>query len=164
MIGGGSVGELLTTVVDLLPEPKHIWGFYKYPHEWYLAYKAGDISYNVVKAYCAAWGNKQLTVVTPKELSAGIPLGDYCEVMLPLLTSVTIIVVGREVDNIDWCATLPERITEVDVRLCTAVKDFSPLLAMNGLRKVNYMKDINRSFKKIKDQLKNKGVTVKEFL
>ncbi|CAD2213724.1 hypothetical protein ADEAN_000116700 [Angomonas deanei] len=162
MIGGGSVGEFLTTVVDLLPEPKCVRGFYQYPHEWYLAYKAGDISHDVLRAICEERGHDWLPVGTSEELSAGIPLGDYCEVMLPLLPSVNRIIVGREVDNIDWCATLPERITMVDVNSCTAIKDFTPLLAMKGLRHVSSNKDTNPSFKTIIDQLKNKGVTVQE--
>ncbi|EPY16696.1 hypothetical protein AGDE_16649 [Angomonas deanei] len=162
MIGGGSVGEFLTTVVDLLPEPKCVRGFYEYYHEWYLAYKAGDISHDVLRAICEERGHDWLPVGTSEELSAGVPLGDYCEVMLPLLPSVTRIFVRRDVDNIDWCAALPERITEVDVGDCTAIKDFTPLLAMKGLRDVSCNKSTNVSFKTIIGQLKNKGVTVKE--
>ncbi|EPY19301.1 hypothetical protein AGDE_15306 [Angomonas deanei] len=162
MIGGGSVGEFLTTVVDLLPEPKCVRGFYEYYHEWYLAYKAGDISHDVLRAICEERGHDWLPVGTSEELSAGVPLGDYCEVMLPLLPSVTRIFVRRDVDNIDWCATLPERITEVNVTVCTAIKDFTPLLAMKGLRQVDYDSGTNRSFQSIIDQLKNKGVSMKE--
>ncbi|EPY19316.1 hypothetical protein AGDE_15298 [Angomonas deanei] len=163
MIGGGSVGELLTTVVDLLPEPKNIWGFYRYYHEYYLAYKAGDISHDVVKAYCYGWNSRGLPVGTPKELSAGIPLGDYCEVIVPLIPRVNTIQVGKEVDNIDWCATLPEKITTVVFQDCKAIKDFTPLLAMKRLRKVYYGKNTNPSFKTITGQLENHGVSVKEW-
>ncbi|EPY16892.1 hypothetical protein AGDE_16558 [Angomonas deanei] len=163
MIGGGSVGEFLTTVVDLLPEPKHIKGFYKYLHEYYLAYKAGDISHDVLRAICEERGHDWLFVGTSEELSAGVPLGDYCEVMLPLLPNIFGIIVGREVDNIDWCATLPEWIRAVMVNSCTAIKDFTPLLAMKGLRQVDYDSGTNRSFQSIIDQLKNKGVTVEEW-
>ncbi|EPY16893.1 hypothetical protein AGDE_16556 [Angomonas deanei] len=162
MIGGGSVGEFLTTVVDLLPEPKHVEGFYEYLDEYYLAYKAGDISHDVLRAVCCWIVTVWLPVGTSEELSAGVPLGDYCKVMLPLLPSVTRIFVRREVDNIDWCATLPERITSLDVRLCTAIKDFTPLLAMKGLRDVSSNKSTNASFKTIIGQLKNNGVSVKE--
>ncbi|EPY19325.1 hypothetical protein AGDE_15294 [Angomonas deanei] len=163
MIGGGSVREFLTTVVDLLPEPKNIDGFYHYYHEWYLAYKAGDISYDVLKAYYKQYISYSLSVCTSEERSAGISPGDYCETMLPLLPKVTTIGVERGVDNIDWCAALPERITTVVVRGCDAIKDFTPLLAMKGLRLVRYDGNTNPSFKTIIDQLKNKGVTVKEW-
>ncbi|EPY19307.1 hypothetical protein AGDE_15302 [Angomonas deanei] len=163
MIGGGNVGEFLTTVVDLLLEPKCVRGFYQYYHEWYLAYKAGDISHDVLEAYCYGWNIRELIVGTSEERSAGVSLGDYCEVMLPLLPNVFGIIVGREVDNIDWCATLPEWIRAVMVNSCTAIKDFTPLLAMKGLRQVDYDSGTNRSFQSIIDQLKNKGVTVEEW-
>ncbi|EPY19303.1 hypothetical protein AGDE_15304 [Angomonas deanei] len=163
MIGGGSVREFLTTVVDLLPEPNSVKGFYGDLNEYYLAYKAGDISHDVLKAYCYGRNAMGLPVGTSEELSAGIPLGDNCKVMLPLLPNILCIIVGREVDNIDWCATLPERITMVMVNSCTAIKDFTPLLAMKGLRAVSSNKDTNPSLKTIIDQLKNKGVTVKEW-
>ncbi|EPY16698.1 hypothetical protein AGDE_16647 [Angomonas deanei] len=162
MIGGGSVGEFLTTVVDLLPEPKHVEGFYKYLYDYYLAYKTGDISHDVLKAFCYEEDDNELFVGSSRHLSAGIPLGDYCKVMLPLFPRVTCIEVGEKVDNIDWCATLPERITEVNVTVCTAIKDFTPLLAMKGLRQVDYDSGTNRSFQSIIDQLKNKGVSMKE--
>ncbi|EPY16890.1 hypothetical protein AGDE_16560 [Angomonas deanei] len=163
MIGGGSVGEFLTRVVDLLPEPKDIWGFYHYLHEYYLAYKAGDISHDVLKAFCYGRDTNYLWVGTSEELSAGISLGDYCKVMLPLFPRVTCIDVGEKVDNIDWCATLPERITMVMINSCTAIKDFTPLLAMKGLRVFSCNKSTNPSLKTIIDQLKNKGVRVKEW-
>ncbi|EPY20605.1 hypothetical protein AGDE_14578 [Angomonas deanei] len=162
MIGGGSVGEFLTTVVDLLPEPKYIKGFYTYLHEYYLAYKAGDISHEVLKVFCYGWTDPTLPVGTPEELSAGVPLGDYCETVLPLLPSVTGIRVGEEVDTVDWCATLPGRITRVNVWHCGAVKDFTPLLAVKGLRQVIYNRYTNPSLKTILDQLKNKGVRAGE--
>ncbi|EPY15679.1 hypothetical protein AGDE_17019 [Angomonas deanei] len=162
MIGGGSVGEFLTTVVDLLPEPKDIWGFYQYYHEYYLAYKAGDISHEVLRVFYYEEDGDELFVGSLEELSAGVSLGDYCRTLLPLLPSVTRIIVGEKVDNIDWCATLPERITMVDVRSCTEIEDFTPLLAMKGLSKVDYDSGTNRSFQSIIDQLKNKGVSMKE--
>ncbi|EPY16887.1 hypothetical protein AGDE_16555 [Angomonas deanei] len=163
MIGGGSVREFLTTVMDLLPEPNSVKGFYGDLNEYYLAYKAGDISHDVLKAYCYGRNAMGLIVGTSEELSAGIPLGDYCKVMLPLLPNIFGISVGREVDNIDWCVKLPERITMVMVNSCTAIKDFTPLLAMKGLRAVSSNKDTNPSLKTIIDQLKNKGVSVKEW-
>ncbi|EPY19296.1 hypothetical protein AGDE_15309 [Angomonas deanei] len=163
MIGGGSVGEFLTRVVDLLPEPKDIWGFYQYYHEYYLAYKAGDISHEVLKVFCYEEDDDELFVGSPEELSAGIPLGDYCEIILPLFPRVTCIEVGTGINNIDWCVKLPERITIVNVLSCTAIKDFTPLLAMKGLRQVDYNESTNLSLKTIIDPLKNKGVTVKEW-
>ncbi|EPY16700.1 hypothetical protein AGDE_16645 [Angomonas deanei] len=160
MIGGGSVGELLTAVVDLLPEPKDIKGFYGGLDEYYLAYKVGDISHDVLKAVCEERGHDELLVGTSRQLSAGISLGGYCKVMLPLLPTVYRILVGGKVDNINWCAALPERITIVNVPSCTAIKDFTPLLAMKGLRQVDYNESTNRSFKTIIGLLKKKGVSV----
>ncbi|EPY19314.1 hypothetical protein AGDE_15299 [Angomonas deanei] len=52
MIGGGSVGEFLTTVVDLLSEPKSVKGFYEHVEDYHIAYKAGDISHDVLRAVC----------------------------------------------------------------------------------------------------------------
>ncbi|EPY19330.1 hypothetical protein AGDE_15292 [Angomonas deanei] len=163
MIGGGSVRQFLSTVVDLLPEPKKIWGFYWYLYECYLAYKAGDISHDVLKAWCHEWNTHELYVGDSQQLSDGISLGDYCEVILPLLPRVTTIGVGPEVKTIDWCATLPERITSVVVTSCKAIEDFTPLLAMVGLRQVVYNKSTNPSFQSIIDQLRNNGVTVEEW-
>ncbi|EPY16699.1 hypothetical protein AGDE_16646 [Angomonas deanei] len=50
VIGGGSVGEFLTTVVDLLSEPKSVKGFYEHVEDYHIAYKAGDISHDVLRA------------------------------------------------------------------------------------------------------------------
>ncbi|EPY19327.1 hypothetical protein AGDE_15293 [Angomonas deanei] len=163
MIGGGSVRELFTTVVGLLPEPKHIWGFHQYEYEWYLTYKAGVISYDVLKAYCYGWDEDFFSVGDSEALSAGVRPGDYCETMVPLIPSVTRIHVVEELDNIDWCAALPEKITTVNVAYCRKVTDFTPLLAMKGLRRVEYNEDTNPSFHTIIDQLKSRGATVEEW-
>ncbi|EPY19322.1 hypothetical protein AGDE_15295 [Angomonas deanei] len=162
MIGGGSVREFLTAVMELLPEPKSVKGFYGDLHEYHLAYKAGDISHDVLKAVCEGWSGSDLVVGTSQQLSAGISLRDYCEIMLPLMPKFTGIGVMDEVDNIDWCATLPETITAVDVRDCKAIEDFTPLLVMKGLQHVWYNKDTNPSFHTVIDQLKNKGVLLQE--
>ncbi|CAD2212833.1 hypothetical protein, conserved [Angomonas deanei] len=162
MIGGGSVGEFIATVVDLLPEPKRVKSFYWSAYQCHLAYRAGDISYDVLRAFCYGVDINLLTVGTPEELSGGVPLGDYCETVLPLLPSVTGIRVGEKVDTVDWCATLPERITRVNFRGCKAIEDFTPLLAAEGVRRVYYDKGTNPSFKTIIGQLRNGGVRVEE--
>ncbi|EPY19320.1 hypothetical protein AGDE_15296 [Angomonas deanei] len=162
MIGGGSVGEFLTTVEDLLPAPKLIWGFYQYYYEYYIAYMEAPISRELLTAFCYGRGTNYLWVGTSDQLTASVDLAHYCEVMLPLLSKVTRIEVGPEVDNIDWCATLPERITTVSFVGCSEIEDFTPLLAMVGLRQVVYNKSTNPSFQSIIDQLRNKGVTVEE--
>ncbi|EPY16111.1 hypothetical protein AGDE_16824 [Angomonas deanei] len=160
MIGGGSVRELLATVVDLLPEPKNIWGFYQYYHEYYLAYKAGDISHDVLKAFCYDNTRNRLIGCTTRLISAGVQPVEYCETMLPLLPAVNTIEVGERVHDIGWCAILPERITEMDLRYCRDLKDFSPLLAMDQLTKVVYHNKTNPSFQTIMEALRNKGVSV----
>ncbi|EPY16110.1 hypothetical protein AGDE_16825 [Angomonas deanei] len=80
--------------------------------------------------------------------------------MLPLLPAVNTIEVGERVHDIGWCAILPERITEMDLRYCRDLKDFSPLLAMDQLTKVVYHNKTNPSFQTIMEALRNKGVSV----
>ncbi|CAD2216158.1 hypothetical protein AGDE_16547 [Angomonas deanei] len=160
MVGGGSVREFLTTIVGLLPEPKCVKGFYRDEDDSYLAYTAGVISHEVLKAFCSWRDCPALRVATPEILAAGVPLAEYCETLLPLLPTVTRIDVGTAVDTIDWCATLPERIVVVDVIACKSIKDFTPLLAMKGLREVHYSESTDPSLESVINQLKNKGVEV----
>ncbi|CAD2214022.1 hypothetical protein AGDE_14276 [Angomonas deanei] len=160
MTGGGSVGEFLATVVDLLPEPKCVRGFSKDLVDDYLAYKAGNISHDVLEAFC--YNNKVigLTVCPTKVISTGVHPVEFCETMLPILPTVNTIIVGERLDTIGWCAILPKRITGMDLRYCRDLKDFSPLLGMNQLTTVVYHDKTNPSFQTIMEALRNKGVSV----
>ncbi|CAD2212829.1 hypothetical protein, conserved [Angomonas deanei] len=163
MMGGGSVGVFLSTVAYLLPKPKNIRGFYMNFDFCYLDFVAGDISPEVLRAFC--YGDcmeSELHVCFPFVLSAGVEPREYCKDLLPLLPSVTTIRVGELVETIDWCTTLPERITMMDVRYCSNLKDFSPLLKMKQLSKIVYHVNTNPSFKAVIGRLRNKGVTVVE--
>ncbi|CAD2219215.1 hypothetical protein ADEAN_000671700 [Angomonas deanei] len=159
-----SVERFFMEVICHLPKLRAITGNYHYPSLVYLCCRKYRLSDEVLSEYCKGPGPMDLTVTAERRgffRRHEISFFAYLTFMLNERTSVNLLNVSHNgVSSLAFCKDAPPNVDEVVVEGCTKISDFTPLLTMNGLKKVTYdnTTDANEAFRDIKVNLEEKGI------
>ncbi|CAD2217224.1 hypothetical protein AGDE_15040 [Angomonas deanei] len=154
------------TVLPALPNLQRITDQDWFPAQIFVSYKRYGLSKEVFEEHCGKSPRKVCACAQPQLDTLqceGISLKEYFSTVIPLMKCVTAISVrDTYIDTLDWCPSLPESITEIDICGCHNIADFTPLVYMKGLKKVVYNGKTDSSFELIKGQLLSKEVEVRD--
>ncbi|CAD2214482.1 hypothetical protein AGDE_13319 [Angomonas deanei] len=162
LMADDAMKEALVRALAPLPNLKGISEYFRDPLESFILYKQGEIPRETLKAYCAHNYRVRLTLNQHNVdliQSRGLSVSDYLTTVMPLLPKVEEVSFITDMTTLDWCESLPDKISKVSISGCPNIKDLTPLLKMKRLKEVFYCHWSLRPFHKVKLQLRLKGVT-----